>query len=392
MRRQSKVGSVTIAGPRTAVIYARVSKQGAGGRLQHTRQRELLRKYAIDRGLEVSQEFVDVESAKTIGRPGFAAMVEYLKRRPGRNVVLTEKTDRLYRNLKDYVTMDDLGVEIHMVKENDVLTKTSRSAERFMHGIRVLMAKNYIDNLSEEVKKGLHTKASQKLWPSFAPPGYRNAVSEDGKRIIVPDPVLGPIVTRLFTWFATGQYSLKSLAKKTYEQGFRFRKSGNRIPISTLHKILRKRICTGDFDYAGIIPGQPRTAGESRDLVPYAGDFEWARGEECWETGTKVCIFGNDHVRTLWVFHGRGNKEGSLRVLPLHWLSGEVRRVLHTAGGPRTPNRRSSASAHDSTGNSGLFEQRRHAVRKGSASGFCASGAPPPGGVGTGAAPIEPTL
>ena len=42
--------------------------------------------------------------------------------------------------------------EIHMVKENEILTKSSRSAQKFMHGIRVLMAKNYIDNLSEEVK------------------------------------------------------------------------------------------------------------------------------------------------------------------------------------------------------------------------------------------------
>jgi site-specific DNA recombinase len=49
-----------------------------------------------------------------------------------------------------------------------------------------------------------------------------------------------------------GDYSLKALAKKAYEEGFRFRKSGKKIPISTLHKILRKRIYTGDFDYAGV--------------------------------------------------------------------------------------------------------------------------------------------
>jgi hypothetical protein len=54
-----------------------------------------------------------------------------------------------YRNLKG---LDELAVEIHMVKENEILTKSSRSAQKFMHGIRVLMAKNYIDNLSEEVK------------------------------------------------------------------------------------------------------------------------------------------------------------------------------------------------------------------------------------------------
>jgi hypothetical protein len=39
----------------------------------------------------------------------------------------------------------------------------------------------------------------------------------DGRRVIVPDLVLGPIVTSLFERFATGQYSLKALAKHPVE-------------------------------------------------------------------------------------------------------------------------------------------------------------------------------
>ena len=31
--------------------------------------------------------------------------------------------------------------------------------EKFMHGIKVLMAKNYVDNLSEETRKGMLEKA-----------------------------------------------------------------------------------------------------------------------------------------------------------------------------------------------------------------------------------------
>jgi hypothetical protein len=34
-----------------------------------------------------------------------------------------------------------------------------------MHGIKVLMAKNYVDNLSEEVKKGQCEKAATRLLP-----------------------------------------------------------------------------------------------------------------------------------------------------------------------------------------------------------------------------------
>lgn len=40
-----------------------------------------------------------------------------------------------------------------------------------MHGIKVLMAKNYIDNLSKETKKGMLAKAAQSIYPSFAPMG-----------------------------------------------------------------------------------------------------------------------------------------------------------------------------------------------------------------------------
>ena len=260
-------------GARSAVLYARVSSKEQELGYSIAAQQELLRSYATQLGLTVVMEFVDVESAKTTGRQAFLAMVVYLQQHSACRVVLAEKTDRLYRNLKDYVTMDDLDVEIHLVKESEILSRSSRSSQKFMHGIRVLMAKNYIDNLSEEVRKGLHTKAAQKMWPSFAPLGYQNVVSATGKRIIVPDPILGPIVTRLFEWFASGQYSLKSLAHKAYQEGFRFRKSRNKVPVTTLHKILRKRIYTGDFDYAG---------------VTYSGSHEPLVTREVWERAQNI--------------------------------------------------------------------------------------------------------
>src|ERR1022692_656725 len=226
---------------RTAVLYARVSSKEQEQGYSIPAQQGLLRPYGPQIGLVITEEFVDTETAKTTGRPGFAAMVGYFKQHPECRVLLVEKTDRLYRNFKDYVTIDELKLEIHFVKENVILSDQSRSSEKFVHGIKVLMAKNYIDNLSEEVRKGLRTKAAQGLWPSFAALGYVNTEGPDGKRIILPDPVVGPMVADLFKWFATGEYSLKSLAKKAYEEGLRFRKSKNRIPVTTLHKILRNR-------------------------------------------------------------------------------------------------------------------------------------------------------
>ncbi|WP_425373570.1 recombinase family protein [Mesorhizobium hawassense] len=80
--------------------------------------------------------FIDAETAKTTGRTNFTEMVKYLRKHPGIRSVLVEKTDRLYRNLKDWVTLDELDVEIHLAKEGVMLSRDSRSSEKFMHASR----------------------------------------------------------------------------------------------------------------------------------------------------------------------------------------------------------------------------------------------------------------
>src|SRR3989337_1665623 len=170
---------------RAAVIYARVSsKEQEKEGFSIPAQLKLLKEYAATQGFSVWQEYVDVETAKQTGRAGFGEMVAYLKSHPSVRVLLVEKTDRLYRNLKDWVTVDELDVEIHFPKEGVVLSRDSRSSEKFMHGIKVLMAKNYIDNLSEEARKGQQEKAEQGIWPTKTPLGYTNVTDQSGKKVI----------------------------------------------------------------------------------------------------------------------------------------------------------------------------------------------------------------
>ena len=128
-----------------AVAYVRVSSRGQEREgYSIPAQRKLLREYAAAEGIRITNVFEDVETAKRAGRTGFTEMVRFLKKAgAGCRIVLTEKTDRLYRNVKDYVTLDELDLEIHFVREGVVLSRESRSSEKFMHGIKVLMAKNY---------------------------------------------------------------------------------------------------------------------------------------------------------------------------------------------------------------------------------------------------------
>lgn len=237
---------------RAAVKYGRVSsKEQEKEGFSISAQWKLLDRYAEAERFKIAVEFIDIETAKRPGRPGFDKMVKFLKRSPSVRVLIVEKTDRLYRNLKDYVTMDELDLEIHFVKESVVLSRDSRSSDKFMHGIKVLMAKNYIDNLSEETKKGMLEKAEQAIYPSFAPLGYRNVMGPNGKRIIEPDPDVAPIIIQIFQWYATGQCSIAEITQRVRQAGLVSRGARKPISKSNINNVLRKRIYTGDFDWNG---------------------------------------------------------------------------------------------------------------------------------------------
>ncbi|WP_235512353.1 MULTISPECIES: recombinase family protein [unclassified Sphingomonas] len=235
-----------------AVLYARVSsKEQDREGFSIDAQMKLLRNYAAENDIRIAEEFIDVETAKVAGRTQFNAMLGYLRRHPSVDTILVEKTDRLYRNLRDWVTIDDIEIDVHLVKEGTVISQESRSSEKFMHGIKVLMAKNYVDNLSEETRKGMLEKAEQGIWPTVAPIGYRNTIGTSGKKIIGVDPDMAPLVQRLFEWYGTGLYSLKEASRKAVLDGMVYRKSGKPIGTSTVHKMLRSRIYTGEFEWLG---------------------------------------------------------------------------------------------------------------------------------------------
>ena len=143
-----------------SVLYARVSsKEQEKEGFSIPAQLRLLKDYAGKNDLRIVREFINIETAKQAGRANFGEMIGFLPKNPAVKIILVEKTDRLCRNFKDYVTIDDLDLEIHLVKEGEVLSKDSKSHQKFIRGTRVLLAKNYIDNLSEEVKKGMREKA-----------------------------------------------------------------------------------------------------------------------------------------------------------------------------------------------------------------------------------------
>ena len=69
-------------------------------------------------------------------------------------------------------------------------------------------SKYYVDNLSENVKRGIRQKLRDGVWPSCAPFGYRNdekthTIRVDGRR--------APFVKKAFELYATGDRPIKEL-------------------------------------------------------------------------------------------------------------------------------------------------------------------------------------
>jgi site-specific DNA recombinase len=233
-----------------AVLYARVSsvEQKKEG-YSIPAQIELLQEYACKNDIKIIQEFTDSETAKQAGRTNFNEMLQFLKKNKDIKTILVEKTDRLYRNFKDYVLLDESEYEIHLVKENVVLSKDSRSHEKFVHGIKVLMAKNFIDNLSEEVKKGMKQKAEQGYYPNKPPYGYLRT----DKKISKIDPESAPFVKRAFEIYAEGNKSLTVLSEQLYKEGFIYRPERPKMGKNHLERILKNPFYIGKFKFNNII-------------------------------------------------------------------------------------------------------------------------------------------
>ena len=228
-------------------LYARVSsrEQEREG-YSIDAQLKNCRDYALAHDLVIEKEFVDVESAKQAGRKKFNEMIAYLEENQDVGIIC-EKVDRLCRNFKDYVTFDNLKRTLIFVRENSIITENSRANDKFSFGIRVLLSKNYIDNLSDEIKKGLYEKFYQGGYPRKAPLGYLN---DKNTRQVIIDRLTSPHVMKLFELYATGNYSLSRISDELYNDGLRTR-NGKKVIKSSLHRIIQEPFYYGIMQFNG---------------------------------------------------------------------------------------------------------------------------------------------
>lgn len=216
-------------------IYCRKSSEEDTRQTQSldTQQRMLV-EYASKHKLQVVDIIKESKSAKDDhNRPLFTQMLQRVQNGEA-DAILVVHTDRLARNFIDAGFIIKL-IESKVLTEVRTLTSVFNSVPSLMYmGFDFVFASHYSRDLSVKVKAGNESKLLKGEYPGLAPIGYMNVQPGKG---IVPDPIRAPFITQSFELFATGDHSVKSLAKHLFEAGFRTR-TGKRKSPSSIHRIL----------------------------------------------------------------------------------------------------------------------------------------------------------
>ncbi len=236
-----------------AIAYCRVSsKEQEETGYSLPAQEKLLKEYAQRKDLVILKVFSVAESASgSKQRKVFSEMISYLNKNKIPNL-LCEKVDRLSRNLKEAVIAndwveEDLERKIHFVKQNLVVHKNAKSDEKFRWDIEIILAKKYISNLSEEVKKGQKEKIAQGWLPTKPPLGYKTT-GDKGHKIHIIDQNKSPFIKKMFELYSTGNYSTPALVEVMHEEGLR-NHSGKKVGKSRLYDLLSDPFYCGQMKW-----------------------------------------------------------------------------------------------------------------------------------------------
>jgi site-specific DNA recombinase len=231
------------------VIYARKSTDEDDRQVLSIESQIMeLREFAIKENLEVIDEYIESKTAKVPGRPLFNKMIKRIEENSSMGI-LAWHPDRLARNSIDggkIIYLVDTG-KIGGLKF-PIFWFDATPQGKFMLNIAFGQSKYYIDNLCENIKRGIRQKLRRGEWPALAPVGYLNELRH---HTIIKDPERWQIIKKLFEAYAAGHHTLESLRELSLSLGLVSCRSGKPIVISKLVDMLTNPFYYGVFLHKG---------------------------------------------------------------------------------------------------------------------------------------------
>jgi len=280
-----------------AVILARVSTEEQRGDSHYSipAQLRILRDYATKGGkfkaIKEWEEYQFDESASGDKRNKFRKAIEVVETATETIAIICERVDRFQRSFRETVEFDKLRkdgeVELHFVNENLVIHRNSPASELVYWMNLVTFAYSYTAFLSDNVKRSGLERLNKGYPLSYVPTGYCNIDTQTEERKIIKKIIIdeekAPFVKHCFRLYASGNYSLESLAETMNNEGFTVKTKMKRvngklekaepreITKTNILKILRNPFYYGEFYCQNHTTGKRElwsNKGINRDLEP----------------------------------------------------------------------------------------------------------------------------
>ena len=207
-----------------------------------------LHSFAKRENLEISEFLTEAETAKVPGRPIFNHLVSLIEKGLISGII-SWHPDRLARNSIDG------GKKIYLVDTGNLQSLKFPSfwfentpQGKFMLSIAFGQSKYYVDNLSENVKRGLYFKLRSGGWPSVAPLGYR---SDRNTRTVVVEPKTARLVKEAFNKFASGEFSSMKDVRDLFFRNGVTKRNGKPLHFNQIRDVLTRTFYYGLMTYHG---------------------------------------------------------------------------------------------------------------------------------------------
>jgi len=206
-----------------------------------------LKEFAKRDHLEVTEFITEAKTAKVPGREQFALVLKKIENGEAQGII-SWHPDRLARNSIDggkVIYLLDTGKLLDLKFPSFWFENTPQG--KFMLSIAFGQSKYYVDNLSENVKRGNRQKLRRGEWPSKAPYGY---INNSKTRSIDVDPELSKVVKKAFQLMAEGNKSFTEISNFMCKFGIK-RENGKPVKVDQVKRMLGNKFYIGILKYDG---------------------------------------------------------------------------------------------------------------------------------------------